>query len=110
MIGELESPEWTGQGMSAAEKERFYAAQIAREKQYHSNGMQYINRIKEQLEEAVKEEHASKELKEDCESLLAAMNGHYEPAESRTNYVSPLSPTKVGDRVNKLLEKGRGKQ
>jgi len=84
-----------------AEQERFYNAQIAREKQFHAVGMLYVYRIKEQLNAIGKEEHADKDVKDECAALLEEMAGRYENG----NYIPPLTPAQVGDRVNTLLEK-----
>src|SRR5262249_13737215 len=66
------------------------------EKKHHLNGMQYVNRIREQLPEA--EEHASPEIKEKIQALMKAMDN-----EQATKSEHWLSPAEVGEEVNKIL-------
>jgi cytochrome c oxidase subunit III len=90
-----------------------------RQKQFHNVGMQYVERIREQLKHTV--EHAThktmaeikdadvaetSELVQDCYKLYVGMNGSLKDAAGGTKaYTSPLSPAEVGGEVNAILEK-----
>src|SRR5579872_1657516 len=79
-----------------------------KEKEYHNIGMQYVTRVRGQLTAITKDvtpENLDKQpahVKE-CHELLTAMdvNGH----EVNGQYVPPLTPAEVGQRVNEILEK-----
>ncbi len=73
-----------------------------REKQYHEVGLQYVNRVKEQLKEVAEGKgHADSGAVADCQRLLKDMEpGKYEDG----NYKSPISPARVGERVNQILK------
>jgi cytochrome c oxidase subunit 3 len=79
-----------------------------RERLLHANGMQYVNRVRGQVEEALikldealKNGHAEAAgLKGAIEELKADMtSGQYPDG----TYKSPLSPAEVGERVNHIL-------
>jgi cytochrome c oxidase subunit 3 len=74
-----------------------------REKLLHANGMQYLNRVREQMEEALKNGSAEAAgLKGEFEELLekGLKGGTYPDG----TYRSPLSPAQLGTRVNHILE------
>jgi cytochrome c oxidase subunit 3 len=88
---------------------------VEREKHFNPVGVQYIQRVKEQLD-AVEKSNVDPELKEMCAALSAdmlqkaggkgqdgkeVMGRDGKPLEG---YQRPLSPAEVGERVNKILE------
>jgi cytochrome c oxidase subunit III len=107
-IGELKSPDLKllSEKMQdklkkdPAEQNRFYLAQIAREKEFHAVGMQYVYRIKDEIEKILADEEVSPEAKKACQKLKTEMSGSPDP----TNYKAPMTPAKVGDEVAKILE------
>jgi cytochrome c oxidase subunit 3 len=79
---------------------------LLRERQFHANGMQYVNRIREQLKEIVgdlKQDDVPKQAShvQACYALLRATE---QSQDAQGNYVAPLTPAQVGQRVNKILE------
>ena len=95
---------------------------IQREKQFHAVGMQYVHRIKEQLEhicEGINDANVEGELSEvqECYALLKEIKGETKVASaaspetkadtptSQDTYRRPLSPAEVGTRVNDLLHR-----
>src|SRR5262249_16929883 len=79
--------------------------QLRRAKEMHAVGMQYVDRVRGQLEEVAKGSN-SPEIKEKCAALLASMTGEQikDRAGVVTSYRSPVSPTRVGDEVNRTPE------
>jgi cytochrome c oxidase subunit 3 len=79
---------------------------LDREKLLHANGMDYVNRIRDQLQ-AVLKDAESKGSKgpviEECAALLEAINQPGTHADGA--YKSPLTPAQVGTRVNEINEK-----
>jgi cytochrome c oxidase subunit 3 len=80
-----------------------------REKNLHPVGMQYVERVRGQLEEIVKTTGNDK-VKKQCQDLLADMdqNGKFAEAtdargEKTQTYTPPLGPLEVGTRVNEIL-------
>lgn len=82
-----------------------------REKHFHANGMEYVNRVRDQLgvilKDVTPENVDSKdELLKSCWDLQEAMKpGKYEDGA----YRSPITPAQVGARVNEILRKGEEK-
>jgi cytochrome c oxidase subunit III len=119
LIGELKTPDFSQLPAAVLEdlrredkqgkalRQQYTAGLIAREKQFHAIGMQYMYRVADELKEIVEDKHASDTLKRDCSALQTKMNGRYDPSDSRTNYIPPLTPAQVGDAVNSLLVKYR---
>jgi cytochrome c oxidase subunit 3 len=96
-----------------AEKHPEQAAALAaaHERLLHENGMQYVNRVRGQLEEITKEvtaENVSSQPEHVKQSfdLLQAMAGSTAPDGS---YHSPLPPAEVGERVNHILHEAEEK-
>jgi cytochrome c oxidase subunit 3 len=69
------------------------------EQQNHNAGMQYVHRVREQLNAVVKEAPADSELGKKCAALLKDMEG----TNNKGAYTPPLSPGEVGQRVNEIL-------
>jgi cytochrome c oxidase subunit 3 len=89
-----------------------------REKLYHPTGMQYFNRVRDQLEAITKDGSADAAVREECEALLVDMRPKFEGTDEKTKkevlardgqvlkgYESPLTPGEVGQRVNEIIEK-----
>jgi cytochrome c oxidase subunit 3 len=118
-IGELVTDKTKPTGNEHAD-ERAYLQRLHREKQFHTVGMQYVNRVREQLTgvvvAATGKESIAKVTEEDvasqpphvkeCYELLQKMNGK---DDGKGHYTPPLSPAEVGDAVNEILEKHEGK-
>ena len=83
-------------------------AVIRRNKEMHAVGMQYVDRVREQLTEVVKTSKEA-ELKESCEKLLAEMQSENKDVGGVVSYRAPLTPAVVGDRVNKIIEEAEKK-
>jgi cytochrome c oxidase subunit 3 len=83
---------------------------IRRGKEMHAVGMQYVDRVRGQLEEVAKSSH-SDEIKKKCAELLASMTGEQikDKAGVVTSYRSPVTPVQVGDEVNRILEEAEKK-
>jgi cytochrome c oxidase subunit 3 len=92
---------------------------LARERQFHAVGMQYVERVREQAKKAVMEE-TKKEKYEDvtaddvnalpehspakaCYALLNDMSPEQKDDKGNPTYVAPLTPAQVGTRVNEIL-------
>ena len=98
-IGETTSPQGGATAMNT----------LRRDKEMHAVGMQYANRVREQLQEVAKGGH-SEEVKKECAALLADMEGAQLKEDKQnpavvTSYRTPLTPAQVGDRVNEIIEK-----
>jgi cytochrome c oxidase subunit 3 len=84
-----------------------------KEKQYHNIGMQYVERVRGQLQEITKDvtpdslEQQPKEVKESY-ALLQDMSAK-EAKDGSGTYTRPLPPAEVGERVNDILESVRYK-
>jgi cytochrome c oxidase subunit 3 len=77
---------------------------VEREKLMHENGMQYVDRVRGQMEVALKDGSAEAAgVKGEIEELLSKemVAGQYDDG----SYKSPLSPAEVGVRVNHILER-----
>src|SRR5262245_26237682 len=78
-----------------------------KEKQIHNVGMQYVERVRGQLQEITKDvtpdnlEQQPKEVKE-CYELLQDMSAR-ESKDAPGGYTRPLPPAEVGERVNHIL-------
>jgi cytochrome c oxidase subunit III len=97
---------------------------IEREKDYNPTGMQYFDRVKNQLEAIVKEgSGADAKLKADCSALLGDMVGKQVTLKDEKGkeklgkdgkpvqvYQSPLGPGEVGERVNHILHEHEAKE
>jgi cytochrome c oxidase subunit III len=77
---------------------------VEKEKLYHNIGMQYVTRVRGQLQ-AIANGDANAEVKEQCSALLQKMNG----TEVEGKYERPLSPSEVGERVNHILHEAHEK-
>ncbi len=81
-----------------------------KEKAYHNIGMQYVERVRGELTTLTKDvtpenlEQQPTHVKE-CHELLVAMEGREEKGE----YVRPLPPAEVGERVNHILHEAEEK-
>jgi cytochrome c oxidase subunit 3 len=87
---------------------------IEREKQFHPIGMQYVNRVRGQLEHIV-ETSDNAELKAKCEALLEDIKFSGKQVEAKdaqgeatTRYQPPLTPAQTGARVNEILHEHEG--
>jgi cytochrome c oxidase subunit 3 len=80
-----------------------------RNKEMHAVGMQYVTRVREQLQAIAKGGH-SEEVKKECAALQDAMDGEQIKDDNGIvkSYRAPLTPAQVGDRVNEILEKHEG--
>jgi cytochrome c oxidase subunit 3 len=80
-----------------------------KEKEYHNIGMQYVDRVRSELTAITKDvaddDKQPNHVKE-CRELLEAMNSH----EVNGEYVPPLSPALVGERVNHILHEAEEKE
>jgi cytochrome c oxidase subunit III len=81
---------------------------VQREKALHTVGMQYVTRVRLQMEAALAHEkehegYLHPKVKEGIEHLLAEMKD----GEAGDNYKPPLSPAQVGERVNEILHVGQ---
>ncbi len=88
---------------------------VEREKDYNPTGMQYVHRVREQLQAIGKDSGADAKLKEDCAALLADMDGKMAALKDENGkavevYQSPLSPARVGERVNHILHEHEAKE
>jgi cytochrome c oxidase subunit 3 len=78
-----------------------------RARQSHAIGMQYVERVRGQLDEIIKDVHDKEKLKDFPEEVQASFKLRQEMNSSETKdgqYVSPLTPAQVGDRVHEILE------
>jgi cytochrome c oxidase subunit 3 len=76
---------------------------LAREKEMHAVGMQYVTRVRRQMDRLVATPGTlSAELTEGMRQLLADMKD----GEAGPSYRSPLTPAQVGQRVNELIHRG----
>jgi cytochrome c oxidase subunit 3 len=101
-IGEsLPYPEKPGEGkLKLAEP-----LAIEREKHAHPVGMQYVQRVKLELEE-IEKSSIPEELKRECKKLSDEMTPSSAAAEGKPGvYHRPLNPAEVGAGVNEILEK-----
>jgi cytochrome c oxidase subunit 3 len=78
---------------------------FARERQFHDNGMQYIDRVRKQLTEitaGVNAENLAAQSRpvQDCYQLLQGME---QGQNADGSYRAPLSPAQVGERVHDIL-------
>ena len=84
-----------------------YPMPLEKQKEYHNIGMQYVERVRGQLQEITQNvtaenlEEQPKEVKE-CYELLQDMTAK-EPKDGSARYTRPLSPADVGARVNHIL-------
>ena len=119
-IGELRTPP----AKSEEEAQKRFPRTLQHQREFHAVGMQYVNRVKEQItaivlkgtgkdaissvtEEDVKDKPA--EIK-DCFHLLGKINnGIREPGAALGSTPNYLTPAEVGDEVNELLEKHHDK-
>jgi cytochrome c oxidase subunit 3 len=78
---------------------------LRREQQFHTVGMQYVERVREQLEKKVAGEGKDDpaELKEMCSELLEKMKSNTPGPDGV--YHSPLTPAEVGGEVREILHK-----
>jgi cytochrome c oxidase subunit III len=74
-----------------------------REQRSHGVGMQYVVRVKPQLE-ALRDKGPDTEAGKEAAELLADMGGQL-PKGAETSYTPPLTPGQVGARVNEILHK-----
>jgi cytochrome c oxidase subunit 3 len=83
---------------------------VEREKLLYANGMQYVDRVKGQLEAILKDGSAEKAgVKGEVEELQKEMApGEYADG-TPYKYKSPLSPAQVGARVNHILHQAEEK-
>jgi cytochrome c oxidase subunit 3 len=81
--------------------DRDYA--VIRERETHSVGMIYVDRVRGQLEAVAKEDHLTSAIKQECQALLTDITPGQKNADG--SYRSPLAPPQVGARVNEILEK-----
>ena len=74
-------------------------------KEMHAVGMQYVDRVRGQLRE-VEKSGQSDEVKKKCAVLLAGLDGEQrkDAAGVVDSYRAPLTPAKVGDAVNEIIE------
>jgi cytochrome c oxidase subunit 3 len=79
-----------------------------REKEFHAVGMQYVDRVRGQLQEIVdkqqeriREKDGGSDVIHHCETLLQEMKT--DRRDERGQYIPPLSPAKVGGKVNEIL-------
>jgi hypothetical protein len=70
------------------------------EREQHAAGMQYVQKVRDQLKH-ITEHSDDQELVDKCNGLLKKMDGE-SPAAG--GYTPPLTPAKVGERVNEILE------
>jgi cytochrome c oxidase subunit 3 len=70
------------------------------EKANHNSAMQYVHRVREQLEHITKEGDADSEGVKKCAALLKEMEG---VAAKDKDFKPPLTPAVVGERVNAIL-------
>jgi cytochrome c oxidase subunit 3 len=114
-IGELVVDDRKPKEDDKDEEERLYYQRIHREKQYHIVGMQYSNRVLNQLTailvKATGKKDVSEVTKEDVESKPNYIQECYElreamvrQPEEKNDFASPLSPAEVGTRTNEILE------
>jgi cytochrome c oxidase subunit 3 len=111
-IGELKLAK-PPDGLSDKDEKQWQNETIAREKQYHNVGMQYVDRIKGQLDaflasKGVKPEDARDNpdpIVKDCGELRFAMDGGTDKVDGKDVYRRPLTPAEVGTAVNEILEK-----
>ncbi len=94
-------------------RERVQDSWQQRERHFQALGMQYVARVKGQLNQAVehlKEEKSDKaaEIRQKCQTLLADMDSQPVTAEN-PNYNRGLSPSDVGYAVNHLLHEAEEK-
>jgi cytochrome c oxidase subunit 3 len=76
---------------------------LHREREMHAVGMQYVGRVRRQMEAVVQSpDGVPAELTAGMQSLLADMKD----GEAGASYRSPLSPAQVGARVNALIHEG----
>jgi cytochrome c oxidase subunit III len=90
-----------GQRLIREEPRRVRELLVRREKTFDAIGRQYVLRVQEQLTRVVEQGQGSAALQEECQDLLASL----QPRAASGEYVSALSPSQVGDRVNELLKK-----
>jgi cytochrome c oxidase subunit 3 len=92
-----------------------------RERQFHAVGMQHVERVRKQLEDTITKKTGQPDISKvtpgdvasqseaikDGYALLLAMKGDQLNSSDAKNptYTSPLTPAKVGERVNALLKK-----
>jgi cytochrome c oxidase subunit 3 len=84
-----------------------------RERLLHDNGVQYVNRVREQLTaiaKGVTAENLSTKPRhvQECYQLLQAMNGDWAAADG--TYHPPLTPARVGEKVNHILHEAEEKE
>ncbi len=76
---------------------------LMREQQFHEVGMQYVDRVREQLKHEVaraeKDGHGDSEEIKQCAALLKRMEG----TPIKDGYTPPLSPAQVGGEVKNIL-------
>lgn len=114
-IGELAIPRKPTDPNVPDDRKRYYQEMskpqgIEREKQFHPVGMQYVNRVRGQLQHIV-ETTGDEALKSKCEALLKDTDfGGRGTAEAKdaqgsplTLYRPPLTPAQTGERVNDIL-------
>jgi cytochrome c oxidase subunit 3 len=116
-IGELRTPP----AKDEAEAEKRFPRTLQHQREFHQVGMQYVNRVKEQMTAIVLRGTGKDALSnltpedlkgkpdeiKDCYNLVQEINnGIKEEGSSLTQF---LTPAEVGDRVNKLLEKHEDK-
>ncbi len=102
-IGELVPPEQKPKDDQEANEMQF--KRIRYEQLHHANGIQYIDRVRAQLEDAAANEGLDPEVKKECSDLLSEMSDEINDGV----YRSPLSPAVVGARVNEILDKAEQK-
>jgi cytochrome c oxidase subunit 3 len=71
-----------------------------RAKHFHPVGMQYVNRVRGQLDHIIESNIGGEEVVQKCQELRKKMD-----ASSAGPYVRPISPAEVGEGVNEILEK-----
>jgi cytochrome c oxidase subunit 3 len=72
-----------------------------REKQFHMVGMQYVERIREQLKHHLEHSDKYPHCREQMQDLFERMQGKTSP--DNKSYTSPLTPAQVGAAVNEIL-------
>ncbi len=100
-----EAPEGLNDKQAAAW--RFEQA-FRHEQQFHAVGMQYVDRVRGELQLITKDVKADDQKSpavQACYDLLQDMN---EGKNADSSYRRPLAPEEVGERVNKILEEHEG--
>jgi cytochrome c oxidase subunit 3 len=80
-----------------------------RQKHFHAVGMQYVDRVRGQLDQVIEKEKNKTdpdlELLKECEALKTDMEG----VATKDKFVPPLTPAEVGGRVKHILHEAHRK-